>query len=410
MRHNLALAFFVFLLSACALPVSASETVGTIVGQNTYAWGENMGWINFAPTDAHASYLGLTVTDTAVAGYAWSKEFGWINFSPTNSGQGVVNTSSGALSGRAWSSALGWINFAGVSINTSGVFTGVAGTEGSDAGRISFDCAHCTVATDWRPASARTRSQQGNGGGGIPIEIKNALNENSLPGLTVVQSNEKPATTTMPPVDDPIRDYYTVTRLPEPDRTPAPDYVESYNAPLAVTPLQRGLLVYDFGHGKSSTVQIPKSASDSGVTLSISLLDANEVGNAVRMIFGGTAYSIIAKDAQGNFVHSFTHPLMITLVVPQPLVGAHDIGVYWFDTTSKEWVRIPDAVISGRTATFTVNHLTDFAIFGTETNTTSIPSASIHTEIPKGHSWIGWIFLAVFLIYILIVRRRTEKK
>lgn len=128
----------------------ASETNGTIPA-NSYAWGENIGWINFG-----ASNSNIHVTDLAVTGYAWSSTYGWINFSPTNGG--VTNTPNGVLRGHAWSSALGWIPFTGVTINTSGKFTGMAGTASSTAGRINFDCNNCNITTDWRPALARTSS------------------------------------------------------------------------------------------------------------------------------------------------------------------------------------------------------------------------------------------------------------
>lgn len=129
----------------------ASQTDGTIDANSKYAWGENIGWINFAATGGN-----IHVTDSAVTGFAWTQNYGWINFNPTNGG--VTNTPSGALGGYAWSSTLGWIPFTGVIINTSGKITGMAGTAGSTAGRINFDCTSCNITTDWRPASVRTSS------------------------------------------------------------------------------------------------------------------------------------------------------------------------------------------------------------------------------------------------------------
>src|SRR5215216_4951863 len=104
-----------------AAPVLASETDGRIESGASFAWGENMGWINFAPS-VSGSYYGLSVTDAAVTGFAWSSNSGWINFNPTASGQGVSNTPSGQLSGRAWSSVFGWVQMDGVTIGPSGAF------------------------------------------------------------------------------------------------------------------------------------------------------------------------------------------------------------------------------------------------------------------------------------------------
>ncbi len=141
-KHILSVvAVVVGLVAFCFFSPRVQAVGGTITGSSAYAWGENIGWINFL-----ASGSNVVISDTAITGYAWSPNYGWINLSPTNSG--VTNTSGGVLGGRAWSSGLGWIPFTGVTINTSGKFTGMAGTAGSTAGRINFDCANCSVVTD----------------------------------------------------------------------------------------------------------------------------------------------------------------------------------------------------------------------------------------------------------------------
>lgn len=116
---------------------------GTITGSTAYAWGENLGWLNFLADGSN-----IQVTDTALTGYVWSDNYGWINLGPTNGG--VTNNCSGNLGGHAWGENLGWIDFSGASINTSsGKFTGVIGTEGSVVGRISFNCDNCGIYTSW---------------------------------------------------------------------------------------------------------------------------------------------------------------------------------------------------------------------------------------------------------------------
>lgn len=140
-----------FLLLCVAVPgVLASPHDGPI-RDTSYAWGENIGWINFQAANGN-----IRVTDTKITGFAWSKNYGWINFSPTNGG--VTNTCEGKLGGHAWSGSMGWIPFAGVTINAASKFTGMAGTAGSTAGRINFDCANCNVTTDWRQCSLRSTS------------------------------------------------------------------------------------------------------------------------------------------------------------------------------------------------------------------------------------------------------------
>ena len=144
----------------------ASEIIGTIDGTFKYAWGENIGWINFACDKCNVS-----VTDSGITGDAWSAQYGWINLNPNTSG--VKNDGEGVLSGYAWSSNLGWISFNGVTINSNGDFLGYA-TIKSDSSRINFNCvnadscssANFRVKTEWRPASVRAGSGGGGGGGG----------------------------------------------------------------------------------------------------------------------------------------------------------------------------------------------------------------------------------------------------
>ena len=115
-----------------------------------FAWGENVGWVNFQPTFGP----GVTVTDTTVSGFAWNEKTGWINFSPTAGG--VVNDGHGQLSGFAWAENVGWINFGpthgGVMIDPStGVFSGLAW--GENIGWINFIApvgAGFGVTTAWR--------------------------------------------------------------------------------------------------------------------------------------------------------------------------------------------------------------------------------------------------------------------
>ncbi len=112
-----------------------------------YAWGENVGWINFEPSQGE----GVTVTDSSVTGKAWGENIGWINLSHASGG--VVNDGDGNLSGYAWGENVGWINFgptnAGVRIDpATGVFSGKAW--GENIGWINFAPAGKGIKTSWR--------------------------------------------------------------------------------------------------------------------------------------------------------------------------------------------------------------------------------------------------------------------
>jgi hypothetical protein len=115
------------------------------VPANAFAWSENGGWVNFAPT----SGPGVTVAATNVSGFAWAENMGWVNFAPTAGG--VVNNGGGVLSGYAWGENVGWINFApdgcSVTIDRTGQFHGFAW--GENIGWINF-ATQAPVITTWR--------------------------------------------------------------------------------------------------------------------------------------------------------------------------------------------------------------------------------------------------------------------
>ncbi len=140
-NYFLTIAFFLGSSLVVNKPVSASSTDGTIDQTYRYAWGENIGWIDFGTANGN-----VHVTAAGLSGYALSETVGWINLGS------VANDGSGRLSGYAWSENTGWINFSptngGVTINASGEFNGAALSE--NAGWIIFGGAY-KVKTDWRP-------------------------------------------------------------------------------------------------------------------------------------------------------------------------------------------------------------------------------------------------------------------
>jgi hypothetical protein len=120
---------------------------GNIDANNNFAYGENVGWINFAPSEGG----GVAVTNTAVTGYAWGENIGWVNHSPSDGG--VLNDWLGNLSGYALGENVGWINFnptgSGVKIDpATGVFSGKAW--GENIGWINFAPDGVPVKTSWR--------------------------------------------------------------------------------------------------------------------------------------------------------------------------------------------------------------------------------------------------------------------
>ena len=123
----------------------AQAATGVTLG---FAWGTNVGWINFNP-----SHSGVTVFDDHLEGYVWAENIGWIRLgrftgggshtygNTSNTNYGVNNDGSGNLSGFAWGTNVGWINFnpthGGVTIDqATGNFDGYAW--GENIGWIHF--------------------------------------------------------------------------------------------------------------------------------------------------------------------------------------------------------------------------------------------------------------------------------
>jgi hypothetical protein len=153
--------FPILYLAIMLLPCSKSafaENIDPGKDDSKYAWGENVGWINFRPSFGP----GVVVSDTGITGYAWGENVGWINLSPAQGG--VINDGIGNLSGYAWGENVGWISFScvntttcatfsyGVTINPeTGKFSGKAW--GQNVGWISFDSqlqVKYMIVTSWR--------------------------------------------------------------------------------------------------------------------------------------------------------------------------------------------------------------------------------------------------------------------
>lgn len=337
-----ALLVFSALLLITASPVLASETNGTIVsgGNNGYAWSNQAGWVNFGVANGN-----IQITNAGITGYAWNSNHGWINMAPTNGG--VLVSASGALSGYAWSSGLGWVNFSGVSINSSGKFTGSA--SGTLVGTLTFDCTNCSVVTDYRPVNFRTvvtttssvSSSGGSGGGGV--------------GLASVTG---------------------------PDGQSVPAHLNAFNVPLKIFNAQSGTLVQNFADGIRAILNIPTNATPAReLMVSVTAGDVDISSSAVVQVVGGVVFNIVARDGDGNLVRTFSRPIQIMFEVPEELQGRDDLGVYFLNEDTNIWEKISNVTFTGNTASFFVDHLTLFGIFSAS-NLPSFITPFFSTEIP----------------------------
>jgi hypothetical protein len=127
-----------------------AENIDPCDDGSQYAYGQNIGWLNFEPSQGP----GVTVSTARLAGYVWVANIGWVSLSCSNTDScgtvdyGVANDGAGNLSGYGWSANAGWISFScedtgscasvdyGVTIDSNGVFDGWA--YGQNIGWIHF--------------------------------------------------------------------------------------------------------------------------------------------------------------------------------------------------------------------------------------------------------------------------------
>ena len=119
-----------------------AENIDPYEDDSQYAYGENVGWLNFEPNTGD----GAQVESDKLTGWVWAENIGWVSLSCENTAScptvnyGVANDGSGNLSGYAWAENVGWINFdptyGGVTIDSQGNFDGYAW--GENIGWINF--------------------------------------------------------------------------------------------------------------------------------------------------------------------------------------------------------------------------------------------------------------------------------
>jgi len=156
---------------------------------NFYAWGENIGWLNWGTTEGDV-FVPSSTADGDLTGYVWGENVGWIslNCSNTSSCGSVdygVERSQGNIIGYAWGENIGWLSFNcsntsscgsvdyGVTIATSnGEFAGYAW--GENVGWVVLNCSTTSSCgtVDYKviaiPSATPTPAADGGGGGFIP--------------------------------------------------------------------------------------------------------------------------------------------------------------------------------------------------------------------------------------------------
>jgi hypothetical protein len=147
-----------FLLSTLNSQFSAVRAATTIDDVNRYAYGANLGWMDWYADGTN----GVVIGEYVCSGYIYSANVGWINLgsgSPANGIQyqnnsatdfGVNQDGLGNLRGYAWGANIGWINFENTGAPRINMITGqMSGSVWSaNCGWISLSNAVAYVKTD----------------------------------------------------------------------------------------------------------------------------------------------------------------------------------------------------------------------------------------------------------------------
>ena len=138
--------FSIFIVSVAFLTIGFYYGVTSVFASTSsvsinqdfhYAWGENVGWIDF-------SQVKIDYASTTLSGYAYGENIGFISFNCENTNSCIDNNYVvannnylGVLGGYAWGENVGWIDFSNVVFATStGIFSGYA--YGENIGNIIF--------------------------------------------------------------------------------------------------------------------------------------------------------------------------------------------------------------------------------------------------------------------------------
>ena len=167
---------------------------------------------------------------------------------------------------------------------------------------------------------------------------------------------------------------------------PAPTTVSSSNTSLTVSNTQAGTVDYVFTDSSTAKVEIPEGAVSSNTTFSIAQgeLTADQIPLETTGAFmiGDQIFNITAVDSNNNSVSNFSENLTITFTIPDLPADTTDLAVYYFKESTNEWILISGSEFNStdKTATFSVNHLTKFAVFQVENALASLTTSTTTDE------------------------------
>lgn len=149
--------------------------------------------------------------------------------------------------------------------------------------------------------------------------------------------------------------------------TVIPAHINAFNVPLEITEEQTGTLSYNFPGEVSIVIDAPQHVAPEGIIITVRA-ERESSSNEYLLptdttLLGKIFWNITATDLDGAEIEQFDDYVIITLTIPEILIGVSDLGIYFLNEDTGEWVLVPGAVFNDGTVTFRVNHLTKFAVF-----------------------------------------------
>lgn len=170
---------------------------------------------------------------------------------------------------------------------------------------------------------------------------------------------------------------------------PIPTEVIAVNAPLNISPDQKGIIEDTFNNGAKAELDVPKGANNTQTMYKISEkvfnLDNIPADYKKITLVGDRIFDFSAVDSTGNSNITFNNNLTIKLKLTNIPTDTKNLGVYYFDKAAKMWMLVPNATINAATGdvSFTTKSLSQFAVMQVPADLgAGLPVAS-PTEIQK---------------------------
>ncbi len=162
--------------------------------------------------------------------------------------------------------------------------------------------------------------------------------------------------------------------------------ITAIDVPLTINGTQAGALTYNTGDDDSVHIVIPVNSFTGSATFKVVGSSLGDFSPTNGSAIGGGVYMISATDANNNSVTNFNNNLTITFSGLSLPADVSNVGVYFLNETTNEWVLIPGSIIdpAAGTVVFIINHFTKFAVLnvpGTPTTVKTTKTVAVATPV-----------------------------